>query len=195
MPPPTIHDLPSVRNLEAATVVPPATQFLTAEDEFGELMLFYIGTDGKFRLLRKGGDGKRHNFDFGAALRVKASFQITSFNLHQRFDRTIFLVLSSVKAGNPAIALLRPFKPEEILVPNVNNRVPERLIPSWIADEKINQICQIFLVSAVGLLEFGLLVNSGSLRAPRQKHRITRQLSSHTSHMGTGLSTWRGLCP
>lgn len=103
--------------IAGAALIPASSDFITVRDARNRPMIFSIGNDKVFRIIHEDKNLTRCLTDLGAALGLADGEKITTFDVRQALDSTIFLVAATGRDDNPSwsrLFILKPFKPSTV---------------------------------------------------------------------------------
>ncbi len=116
----------------AAIAVPPSHDFSAVRDEKGALMMFSLGINGVFYVVKDDANGARVMVDLGAALGLPPG-SVTAFAVTQSpTDSTLYLVVAAVTTSTAQTDLfvLKPFAPSVIDVTQPTLNLESYVIPN-----------------------------------------------------------------
>ena len=147
----------------AAVAVPNTHKFSSAFDELGNIMVFSVGNDGTFYLVKQqDSTSARMLVNLNEALKIPTS-KVTAFGVSQNPDSTIYLVIatqSSPKTPSTPVQtdllVLKPFKPKDVDLSSPSPDLSPYIMPRTTSGK--TSISAIFMVSLIALRKL-MLVN------------------------------------
>jgi hypothetical protein len=149
----------------AAVAVPNCSTFFTVADENGLPMVFSIGTDQKFYIIKEDIQGAHILSDFGSLLDLPEGYVAHALSVTQDADSNIYIVLAiedsdSTTNSDPdripsTINVLKPFKPGDIDLGSPNTGLCQLLLKQTGTNADL-RAWAIFAVSA--LIEMGWVI-------------------------------------
>jgi hypothetical protein len=136
----------------AAVAVPNSSLFHTVADENGRPMVFSVGTDKKFYVLKEDIEGHCLISDLESMLRLPAAYAAQVLSVTQDRASNIFVALAIEDQGSSAerkpsiIYILQPFKPQDQNLSDATANLSSLIIPQKGANTGL-QVSSIFTVS------------------------------------------------
>lgn len=153
----TTYDSELMVQQVAAVAVPSCSSFFTVADENCLPMVFSVGTDQKFYLIKEDVEGAHSLSDFGSLLRLAEDYVAHSLSVTQDADSNIFIVLAiedkSATDADPnrmpsIVKVFRPFKPEDYDLASPSTDLSSLILPQKGESENF-RAWTIFAVSAM----------------------------------------------
>ncbi|KAF8243633.1 hypothetical protein K440DRAFT_561049 [Wilcoxina mikolae CBS 423.85] len=147
------HDSELMNQHVAAVAVPNSSHFIAVSDEHGRAMIFSLGTDKKFYVLKQNEADQREVTDVGKLLRLDLDYTASAFAVSQDVTTAdiyvVFAVDKEDSDGESQLIVLRGFRSKEYDLSKLSTDLRVLQIPQQSSDSTPRKISDIYMNNSV----------------------------------------------